>query len=667
MKSLLRPFTFLACSASLLFALNPSSEGFLDAFKAAMKAGDKDQMQSIVKGSQDEAAVAVIAICEAIAEQPSEELEETISALQVAWRGAFDTKFPHKQYEYFSLMRPEIRGSRAELMTKYVGERTKYETAMAEESYRELPGIGFELEHYAKSFVEIGDLYHASEAWLMHAWSFEEEFLGEDANLNAAFAGLEQGLALRKEIGLIDSKYEKANERFETLKNAGVGSGEFSGSLAGKARREAAEAAAVTVPLEFEVVKNIEGKKRPYYCADVVFQAWPGISLQREGTKQPFPYVEDSPMLMRTGAASASVDLDGDGAGDVDVPLTGSIVPVEMTLGTGDEARPWAFLAAIGQQRDRYQGFDFNLEATLDQLTIYIAPAASIVGEVLGQPIRVLDDNMDGIYGGKVNYWANIGITSESSGQADVDSVFVGKEKSARPWSPLMKLGEDWFHMEIEGTALTATPESQVETGTLKLDFKGPKPDYVVVTGQTKWGDCYFDLVPGGKKGTEVPAGSYYLISGRVSKGKREQVMKALMLPPSKPKGYNLKAGETLTIQLGAPFGFQFDVSDGSANATVNGQSVAVTGRGGESYQRLWNCVVTPEASMRKAGSKKAYVSEQMKTATHQDDLITHGYEGAWFPWDIELPKKKEGEEIEVQLFQKKHKLFGKIESEWRN
>jgi hypothetical protein len=57
-----------------------------------------------------------------------------------------------------------------------------------------------------------------------------------------------------------------------------------------------------------------------------------------------------------------------------------------------------------------------------------------------------------------------------------------------------------------------------------------------------------------------------------------------------------------------------------------------------------------------------------MRTATSQEDInVADGdYEIAWFPWDLELAKKKAGDELEVQLSMKKHKLFGKIESEWR-
>ena len=41
------------------------------------------------------------------------------------------------------------------------------------------------------------------------------------------------------------------------------------------------------------------------------------------------------------------------------------------------------------------------------------------------------------------------------------------------------------------------------------------------------------------------------------------------------------------------------------------------------------------------------------------------GWEAVWFPLDLALDVKGQGE-VEVQLVDKKHELFGKLESEWK-
>lgn len=652
--------------ASLARAAAPA-EDFREAFEKALQAGDQAAMKSLVADNQDDAVALVMSTCEAISERTSEKLEKRIAALREAWQQAFDTKFVAYEYEYFSLLRPEIRSARNELKPKYDEAVARFQQALADEEYRDLPALGYDFEGYAKGFHQLGDLYYASEAWLNHAWCFEERYLGDDANLEASYVGFQQGIALREQLGLMDSRLAEAKERFAVLDEAGVGDPDtvFEGSLAGKAKREAQAAAAVTVGLQFEVIDDIESVPRPSYIDDIAYQMWPTLPLEAEGSSTTFPYVEDSPPILRAGPAQAGVDTDRDGKVDVEIPLTGSIVPVELTLGTGDEARPWAFLACIGQLRDRYQGFDMNLEPSQEGLPIYVAPAASLVGEVEGVPIRVFDDNMDGVYGSEPKFWSNPGTLSTGAGQADFDSILVGKEKRARPWSPVMQLGDAWYRMEISGTELTATP-MEVETATLELDFEGPKPDYVIVQGFGDFDTAYFDLVPGGKKGTAVPAGIYRLVTGRISKGRRNSIMKALIVPPPKPLDEELEPGEEFTFELGAPFGFAFDVTQDDTSVTVVGTSVAVTGRGGETYERLWNCVVEPEVSVRKVGSKRGGKGEEMKIATHQDDVTALGWDAVWFPFDLTLEKEHEGEEVEVQLTQKKHKLFGKIESEWR-
>ena len=47
--------------------------------------------------------------------------------------------------------------------------------------------------------------------------------------------------------------------------------------------------------------------------------------------------------------------------------------------------------------------------------------------------------------------------------------------------------------------------------------------------------------------------------------------------------------------------------------------------------------------------------------------LEKHGWPAAWFPLDTTVEtKEKPGTEVEVQLVDKKHDLFGKVESDWK-
>ena len=94
---------------------------------------------------------------------------------------------------------------------------------------------------------------------------------------------------------------------------------------------------------------------------------------------------------------------------------------------------------------------------------------------------------------------------------------------------------------------------------------------------------------------------------------------------------------------------------------------LVVVGRGGERYERMWNCVLDPDVSWRKAGSGRGSKGEGMGTHGDQDAMQKYGYPAVWFPKDLTLSVKAGEEGVEASLFVKKNKLFGKLESSWRD
>ena len=54
-----------------------------------------------------------------------------------------------------------------------------------------------------------------------------------------------------------------------------------------------------------------------------------------------------------------------------------------------------------------------------------------------------------------------------------------------------------------------------------------------------------------------------------------------------------------------------------------------------------------------------------MDAVKGQDAIYTEGWAVAWFPRDLDVANRQ-GEDAEVQLTEKKNKLFGKIESTWK-
>jgi hypothetical protein len=70
--------------------------------------------------------------------------------------------------------------------------------------------------------------------------------------------------------------------------------------------------------------------------------------------------------------------------------------------------------------------------------------------------------------------------------------------------------------------------------------------------------------------------------------------------------------------------------------------------------------------SYRKAGSKKGSKGEKMGAVQTQEELGELGWPSAWAPRDLRIDKKPSDGAVEVQLVEKKNKLFGAIESAWK-
>jgi hypothetical protein len=209
-----------------------------------------------------------------------------------------------------------------------------------------------------------------------------------------------------------------------------------------------------------------------------------------------------------------------------------------------------------------------------------------------------------------------------------------------------------------------------VDSGFLQLDMKGVPATWVIVRGMGNNADNFYDVANGGTNKVEVPVGSYELYVGQVVTGKKQQAMKALILPRTSARTWKVEKGGTTKVELGAPFGFDFRVTQDDKTLTVEGKSICVVGRGGETYQRLWNCVLAPEVNVRKEGSKKGKKEAKLVAVGSQEQLqdpegANNDYAYCWFPMNKPISKPAEGN-CEAQLFEKGHKLFGKIESDWK-
>ncbi|MCA8978758.1 MAG: hypothetical protein H6831_12555 [Planctomycetes bacterium] len=639
-----------------------SHDEFRSKFAQAMELNANEEMASLVRKNTAEAVAWIMETAEAISTSSNEALERRMAALRKAWKTAKDSKFCDHMYEYFSLLEPALKTERNKLKVRYEKALTKYRENLEAKNGQGLELQSIEFAGLAEAFETLGDMYFASQSWLLAGGCVNESSRGDEADNDRAADFYGKCIEDRLKIDLKDQSYVEAKALHDSLVGRGFGN-KNSGSddePGGAAPVEAAPA--ITVPLKFELLEEWDAFERPLYVSDEIYQLWTGLYLKTKGTSERLTSLDKrSPGFLRVGANEVQIDIDGDGNGDQKLPITGNQEPVAFKIDNGQ--RDWGMIATIGLQQEQYQGIEVNLAPADNQLTIYIHPAASVVGALEGEQIRVLDDNLDGIYGSAPRSWSYVGMSKEHF-CPDMDAIVVGKGKRARPWSELQEIGGKWYRMQVDenGTSLTATPVD-VKTGTLKYKYAGGKPEWIVVQGTDELANCYFEVT---SKGIEVPAGKYRLFYGDLRKGKKQQVTKALIIPGRTTKTVSLQEGKVETLELGAPYGFDFQTSLDGETLTLTGQSVVVVGSAGERYERVWNCVPRPEVSWRKTGTKKGSKGEETDVVMSSDQLDKLGWESGWFPRDLVMTLKGSHDAVEVQLFEKKNKLFGKITSDWK-
>ncbi len=677
----------LSLAASLLAQLNAGALlavreqpdiAFKEKIKKAVASGKKSDLESLVRGDSTQAAAWIVRFDEVLIDRDDPTERALRDGLVEGWTAAVATDFPKLFEVYLTRLDDVQRRTRADLRKRLVQAWNDLD------GNRELKdGLIFvqsadELDLLAGAFDSEGDLYSASEAYIALAICFDEPMRGTGAEPHKAWKNWTRAVDFRKRIECQDEQLAAAEKRVEELVKKGydkapdpdAGGG---GGMPAEPEKPGESGNPITISLTFDTLTAPDAFPRPCFQADELYALWTPMQLGPKGSSVAFARLNDeSPFLHRVGASDLRFDMDfdgkTDGPTDQKIALTGTFAPFHLQVGKGDAARPWAFFAVSGIDKDNFQGIEVNLQATDDVLPIYTLSAASVTGNVSGTPIRIIDDTMDAVYGSEVLTFGYGGL-SNGQFQPEMDSIVIGSAKRARPWSQYQELGGAWWKFDSgsKGKTVNVTPV-KVQTGTLKLESKGVAPVYLVVRGTGDLKDSYFDLVEGGSKGISVPVGRYTIFYGDVRKGKKRQTLKALVLPGKASSNYDVTAGKTTVVSIGAPYTFDFEVKHDDDKVKVIGGSVVVTGVGGERYERTWNCVPRPEAAWRKKGTKKASGEEKMSVIQDQTELYKRGQQGwldVWFPLDLEM-ETKGADNVEVQLTDDKHKLFGKVQSVWK-
>lgn len=659
------------------FAQNPDrSTEFKQKFRQALEINAKDEIAKLVRSYSDEATNHMIDLCFTLASGGSAQVEKEMGAFKEAWRTAFKSELAENMYNFFSLLDPRSLKELDKLRRQYDATWKKYSENLNVKDSGVFQLCAGEFETLGRAYAEIGYQLFAARSHNLAAQCLDTPLRGAEAELDRAADNYGACVAANKAFDVTDGWAVSVKGRFDQLTREGHGAAAPAKPSSGGGAPPAAPTKAaepISSALHFEPLAQIDAMPRPNYSLDDVHVLWPIVYMREKGTSGTFMALSKKVKIVRTGSAGLMLDLDGDDKGDQEMPASGNKALVRFTFGEGDAKREWAVVTEVGTDKEAYQGLQVNVQPTDRQFVLYVMAAASMVGSIAGVPVRVFDDNMDGEYGSAPKSWQYVGLSAEMV-QPDVDSIQVGQEKRARPWSEYVDIGGAWYQLTPEngGAKLNATPTT-LPLGKLKLDYKGETPEYAILQGEGPLANTYIDLMQNGGAEVTAPAGKYKLFMGIVRKGKKQQVMKALILPGKRTPGWTVEEGKTTAIAMGAPFGFDFASETKDGKVTVKGPTVVVTGSAGERYERLWNCTPRPEMAWRKAGTKKGSKPERLPVVENLNEVdeqgkAVHEYADTFHPLDLGLEVKlKEGEAVEVQLTEKKNKLFGAIESAWRS
>jgi hypothetical protein len=272
----------------------------------------------------------------------------------------------------------------------------------------------------------------------------------------------------------------------------------------------------------------------------------------------------------------------------------------------------------------------------------------------------------------------SLGNPTEGTPAPHLDSMRIGKGPRV-PFSEFVRLADGWFHMAAgTGSSVVLRPLNPefVKMGKVKLVWKGPKckPAQLVLQGTGNLKTAMFDVASG--KEVEVPAGSYQVLFGRIAQGKGARMqMATIYRGASEP--FEVEAGKTFALQMGAPFEIQFERL-GDQNTTIDGMKILVRESSGCILTEFHNMGLAPEVLAAKTeDGKGAKVVGEFKHFASWDLVIEatrkfpdagnivacfpmpEGYRNGEMVLSVKLP----AEGMKVGLLMKKHALFGEIAS----
>lgn len=342
---------------------------------------------------------------------------------------------------------------------------------------------------------------------------------------------------------------------------------------------------------------------------------------------------------------------------------------VEMSREIADDEgkkfrQKYAWLIATGADQESFFGLQGNSAPQPDYITLRYAPACYLKGKVLGQDMVIYDDNASGEFGDAAT--VTDATNSWQLQYSYADAMTFGKAKTAGPFTEYIEANGAFYRLKLQPDGSSVrTRKLAVDSGFIKLDYKGKVPPTSVIVEETReFKNGFFAI---GKTPVRVPVGEYRLAYGIIRQGKKASEQICLIFP-GEFVSFRVDKDETETVTLGEPFEFDFKTKPLSGGGlTIEGKSVIVRGSAGEIYAHFHDQPPIPEKVLiRVKGSESpSGKAEKMPKATFED----YQKDGlcVWQPLDLNMPGASD-KDYEANLYLKDLPLLGgPIKSAWKN
>ncbi len=345
------------------------------------------------------------------------------------------------------------------------------------------------------------------------------------------------------------------------------------------------------------------------------------------------------------------LDKNDNGKGDPEEKLKISTKPsveqLELPLEGGKTFRYAANIVSLGQEKT------FNYDTTFgtkDSAVVTFQRACHMEGDFQGKKIQLIDDSNNGKYD---DYGADAVVFGNGPPQILSKVVSIdGKFYELKLADPL---GGEVLFREWEG-----------KTGLVGLKWKGTVAPSAVFIREKGPGVSSPVIALDPKSPVKVPVGEYAFYFGiiREGSGRRTEVVE---IRQGKSKPFPVKEGETFTLELGAPFEYDFKVTKerekDKEKFSLRGRDIKIYGKSGEFYTRMYPDFPLPEVEVKR--EKGGVLAKDKMRFIEQADF-NKDISLAWFPRDYDFdPKGQKGKFL--YKLTSESKILGKISCDFKD